>query len=72
MKISKVTISATIPTGNYANVQPIIELSEVTDIKEAEKFGMDFIKDMYMKYGTLTLVENEIESSIDKIKKIGI
>lgn len=44
---------ATIPTGQYANIQPSIELSEIEDKKEAEKIGMNFIKDLYQKFSSV-------------------
>ena len=46
----KYTITATIPTGQYANLQPSIEV-EAGSMEEAEKLVMPHIEDLSAKYG---------------------
>ena len=71
VKIDKMTFGATIPTGQYANLQPSIELSDITDKKEAEQIGMDYIKDLYKKYSSIgELKENGSVGSVVVSKKV--
>ena len=61
MKIQKLEIKAVIPTGQYANLQPGIELTDIENIDEAKTTALDFIKEMSNKYSTTgPLTENEI------------
>ena len=49
MKLEKLIFTATIPTGQYSNIQPTIEMSDVS-LAEGEKIAMDFIKELFVKY----------------------
>lgn len=50
-KADKIIFSATIPVQQYGNVQPTIELSDVT-IEEAEQLGLDYIKQLFSRLST--------------------
>lgn len=67
MKIEKVTFGATIPTTQYGNIQPSIELSDVT-LEEADAIGLGFIKNLYSRFSTSgELKENTIQiTSVEK------
>ena len=49
MKINTIKIGATIATGQYQNMQPSIELSDV-DIKEGTEIGVSFVKDLFARF----------------------
>lgn len=68
MRVETIKIGATIPTGQYANIQPEIVLSEVTPA-EGMKFGMDFIKSLYAKYSVAGLTEKELALTVLATKK---
>jgi len=76
MKITKLTFSATIPTGQYANITPSIEISEIEDIKSAEKAGIDFIKGFYARFSTIGELNDRVKvsnsSGMSEINKIGL
>ena len=70
MKISKLTITATIPVGQYANIQPSLEMIEIESIDGATNQAMDYFKDLWERFGTTPLKEVKIKSSSDKINEI--
>ena len=48
MKIDKITIGATIPVAQYANIMPEITMSDI-DLNESE-FGLNYIKQMFARF----------------------
>lgn len=57
MKVSEITIKGTIPTGQYANLQPEITISEIDSIQEATQHGLDWMKEHFERFsekGALT------------------
>jgi hypothetical protein len=66
MKIEKMIFGATIPTGQYANIQPSIEIisdKETDSVSDMKELGMDYIKDLYKKYSSVgELKESEVTS----------
>jgi len=71
MKISKITIGATIPTQQYGNISPSIEIIDIEDQVKAEKLAMSFINSLYERYSSLGgLKERVVKSSADKINDI--
>lgn len=75
MKISKMSFSATIPTGQYANIEPSIEFSDIDDPKIVQEVGIAFIKEQYAKFcvlGTLNEHEIKVQTTIDKIDEVGL
>lgn len=57
MKI-KYTMSATIPTTQYGNLQPGVEL-EVDSIEEGHNIAMPYIESVWAKYGSKPLETND-------------
>lgn len=51
MKIDSIKIAATIPTGQYANILPSIELSEVT-LAKGTQVGLEWINNLYEQYSS--------------------
>lgn len=51
MKIERVTFGATIPTQQYGNITPSLEMSDVT-LSEADEIGLGFIKDLYARFSS--------------------
>ncbi len=49
MKIDKITINAVIPTQQYGNLQPGLEMSDV-DAKEGMEFGLNYMKELFARY----------------------
>lgn len=73
MKISKMEFRATIPTTQYGNIQPSIEITDIEDKKEAERIGIAFIKELYERFSTGGELKDKGEkSSISEIKKMGL
>lgn len=67
MKVHKVTIGATIATGQYQNISPVIEISEVDNIQEASQYGMEWIKEHFARFSIGgTLAEKDIELTPQK------
>ena len=50
MKITKITVGATIPTGQYQNIQPSIEISDIENIQEASTMGIEWIKEHFERF----------------------
>lgn len=79
MKIEKLKIGATIPTQQYGNIQPEIEISDCT-IEEAKETGINFIKEMFESYSSVgplnknetALVASMVEKSFNEDKEIGL
>ena len=64
MEISKLSVKATIATGQYQNIQPEIELTGIDNIDGATEVAMSHIKDMFSKYSEKgSLKENEVTIS---------
>jgi hypothetical protein len=53
MKIKKIEIGATVPTGQYANIQPRIEIEDIENSEEAVATAESFIKNIYNKYSVI-------------------
>lgn len=70
MKVDKITIGAVIPVAQYSNIQPSIELSEVT-AEEGIAFAMNHIKELFVNYSEKGgLTEKEYNQMIStKISK---
>lgn len=64
MKIKSYKFSATIPTGQYANIQPEIELEGEINLADASGFALEHISDLFKKYSSLPLVEKDIKEII--------
>ena len=58
MEIKSYKIQATIPTGQYANIQPSIEM-EGDSIDEMSKVGLDHIKGLFSRYSELSFKEQQ-------------
>lgn len=58
MQLKNYKLSATIPTGNYANIQPSIEI-ETDNIEEASKFAISHVREMFNKYSNQPLMETQ-------------
>lgn len=54
----KYTLSATIPTTQYGNLQPSIEI-EANSLEEAEKATLPHIQDLWARFGSKPLESNE-------------
>lgn len=67
MNIDKITVGAVIPTIQYGNLQPSIELSGV-DAKEGLDYALKHIKDVWAKYSEKGEL-NEKDVSYSVIKK---
>jgi hypothetical protein len=64
MQITKLSVKATIATGQYQNIQPEIELSGIDSVDKATDVAMSHIKEMFSKYSEKgSLKENEITIS---------
>ena len=71
MKLSKITIGATIATGQYQNISPVFEVTDITNEKEALDYGMKFIKELYARFSaTGELKERVVKNSTDKINDL--
>lgn len=67
MKISKITVGATIATAQYQNIQPSIEISDIEDIQVASELGTEWIKEHFERFSTTgKLTEKEIEITPQK------
>ena len=64
MKINKIEISAVIPTQQYGNIQPSIELSGCS-LEEGNKVAMGYISGMFSKYSE----KGELKSK-DVVKQV--
>jgi len=64
MKIKSYKLSATIPTGQYANIQPSIEI-EGGDLKEAEDLAMTHVRELFNKYSDQSLKEKDISQIVE-------
>lgn len=69
MKIKSYKISAVIPVGNYANIQPAIEIEDAT-IEEANGLAMGHIKDMFARHSDVPIKDSDIVKSISKTIKL--
>ena len=49
MKIDKITITAVIPTQQYGNLQPGLEITDV-DAKEGMEFGIGYMKELFSRF----------------------
>ena len=64
MEITKLSVKATIATGQYQNIQPEIELTGSESPEKAAEVAMDYIKEMFTKYSEKgSLKENEVTIS---------
>lgn len=70
MKLSKITIGATIPTGNFSNIKVDFEVSDFTNEKEAIEYGLKYTKQIWERFGATPLVEKQVKSSVDKINEV--
>lgn len=61
MKVSRFEMKATIPCGQYQNIQPLIELTNVDSIEDATKFSVDHINSIMTKYGEFGPLKEKIE-----------
>jgi hypothetical protein len=58
MKLTKYTLAATIPTTQYGNLQPSIEV-EAETLEEAQAFVLPHIEGLWAKFGSNPLKTNE-------------
>lgn len=64
MKLDSIKMTAVIPTQQYGNIQPSIEMSECT-LEEGRELGLTFIKDLFAKYSEKgALTEKEFSSAL--------
>jgi hypothetical protein len=73
MRISKMSFTATIPTQQYANIQPSIEIEVDRDIpyelRDATELGIGWLKDLYARYSSLgALKEHEVK--VETVKDV--
>lgn len=66
MKIKKYTLGGVIPTVQYGNLQPSIEM-EGTDLSEMQEIGLDHIKDLHSRFSDKELNET-IRSIVSEVK----
>jgi hypothetical protein len=66
MKINKIEIKATIPTRQYENIQPTIEMVDVDNYKESLDSGLSIIKDLIGKYSEHGKIKEKIAVGIEK------
>lgn len=59
-KLTKYTLTATIPTQQYGNIQPSIEV-EADSLDEAEDFAVPHIQALWSKFGSKPLETNEMK-----------
>jgi hypothetical protein len=59
MNIKSYKLTATIPVGSYANVQPSIEIEGAT-LDEANAVAMGHVKELFAKHSEVVLKENSI------------
>lgn len=59
-KLTKYTLTATIPTQQYGNIQPSIEV-EAASIEEAEEFAVPHVQALWAKFGSKPLETNEMK-----------
>jgi hypothetical protein len=65
----KITFSATIPTQQYGNIQPTIEMSGVS-IAEAEASVLSYIKDLFARFSSLgALTEKDLKQVVTTKEK---
>lgn len=62
MEIKSYKISAVIPTGQYANIQPSLEM-EGGSIEQMSKEGMSHIRDMFDRYSDQQLKKFDVSES---------
>jgi hypothetical protein len=68
MKISEIKIGAVIPTGQYQNIQPEITISDINDLGEASKIGIEWIKGNFERFSEKGAITDK-EISVTKILK---
>lgn len=66
-RVSKVSIRAVIPTYQYANIQPEIEMLNV-GAQEGLDAGMQIIREMFAQYGENPLKVKPVVSAVAKLK----
>lgn len=70
------TFGATIPTGQYANIQPSIEITsdkETDSIGKMKELGIEYLKDLYERFSSVgELKEKEVKTVISKIDDVGL
>lgn len=59
-KLTKYTLTATIPTQQYGNIQPSIEV-EAASLDEAESFAVPHVEALWAKFGSKPLETNEMK-----------
>lgn len=59
-KLTKYTLTATIPTQQYGNIQPSVEV-EADSLEEAQDFAVPHIESLWAKYGSKPLETNEMK-----------
>lgn len=69
-KITKITIGATIPCGNYSNIQPSFEVTDFDNEREGIDYALKYIKEIWERFGTTPLKEVKVKTSADKINAI--
>lgn len=62
-KLKEYTLKATIPTGNYANIQPEITV-EADSIEEAQKTTLPHIKSMFSQFSDQPLKETGVAMKV--------
>jgi len=63
IKIKKYSLSATIPVGQYANIQPTIEI-ECDKVQEAQEVALTHVNELFDKYSDQGLKEREIQETV--------
>ena len=63
MKIKNYKLEATIPTTEFGNLRPTLEL-EGTDLKEMTEVGLDIVKDLHSRFSKTELKEKNTKTFI--------
>lgn len=63
MNIKSYKLTAVIPVGQYANIQPAVEIEDTT-IEEANDIALGHIKGMFAKYSDVSIKEASVEKTV--------
>lgn len=59
MKVTEISVSAVIPTGQYANIQPKIVISEVDNVPMASQMGVEWIKEHFERFSEKGMITDK-------------
>jgi len=68
-KVSRFAFRATVPTMQYGNIQPEIELQGVT-IEEGEAIVMPYLESLFASYGEKPLTKKEVSTAVVTREKV--